>query len=264
MMIGVVFVLAVMLALVFSGVLSLNKNKLVITTGNAEAMYSGKALTNHTWNMEKGSLKKGHEMLVTFKGSQTSVGESENVMEVKIIDELGADVTGDYSIDFKFGKIKVNPRVLVITSESASKQYDGKPLTATEYEISPECDGVVKGQKENVIVTGYIVDPGKTNNTVLSVSVRDITGNDVTNNYHIVIREGLLVIDSDEAPSGGGSSGGGGGSSGGGGGSSGGDIQGGTIPDFSGGSNLIPPENLEGTVLLPVFSDHRKNSLCRA
>jgi len=195
MIIGIIFILAVVAILLITGVLSLGKTELTFVTPSVEALYDGMALTNHKWEMSEGSLKEGHELKITFKGSQTVVGESENAIEVKIIDELGADVTGDYNINYDFGTLKVNPRSLVITSASASKAYDGKPLVASKYKISEDCDGLVIGHRESVVVTGFIIEPGKTNNTVYSSYVYDENGNDVTRNYKLIIREGLLVVE---------------------------------------------------------------------
>ena len=197
MMIGVLLFLAVTAILLISGVLSLNKTNLTFTTESVEALYDGVPLTNHNWRMSSGKLKKGHELEVTSDSSQTNVGECKNMLNVRIVDELGADVTSDYSIHYNFGTLKVKPRTLVITSESATKVYDGQPLTAESYEILAECDGLVSGHKESVLVTGYIIEPGRTSNTISAVSIYDGFGNDVTVNYKIVLREGLLVVDDD-------------------------------------------------------------------
>ena len=146
-MVGILFILAVMAILLISGILSLGKTDLLFVTESAEALYDGTPLTNHRWTLNGGSLKDGHELKINYRGKQTNVGESENIIQVTIVDELGADVTGDYNIDYKFGTLKVNPRTLVITSESESKDYDGKPLTNTNYEISEGGDALVKGHK---------------------------------------------------------------------------------------------------------------------
>ena len=209
MMIGVLFFLAVTAVLLISGVLSLNKTNLTFTTDSVEALYDGVPLTNHNWRMSAGKLKKGHELEISFDSSQTNVGECKNALNVRIVDELGADVTSDYSIHYNFGTLKVNPRTLVITSASATKVYDGQPLVAESYEILSECDGLISGHKANVLVTGFIIEPGRINNTIGAVNIYDESGNDVTANYQIVLREGLLVVDGlgSDIPGGGGSGG---------------------------------------------------------
>ena len=116
MIIGIVFILAVLAMLVVTGVISLDRNEIVIHTGSVEALYDGTPLTNHTWNYS-GKLKEGHTIEVEFISSQTVVGESENAVELKIIDELGTEVTGDYSIKYDYGHLKVNPRIILVICE---------------------------------------------------------------------------------------------------------------------------------------------------
>ena len=210
---GILLAFAIISVMIFMGVLSVGKTELTFVTNSAEAIYNGTPLTNHTWSMTKGNLKRGHELKVEFKSEQTSVGECENKIEVRIYDEIGADVTNDYKINYEFGTIKVNPRLLVITTASAYKDYDGRPLTKEEYEISAESDGVLKNQKLFVAIIGAITNPGQVSNSVSDVKVFDRFGADVTRNYQLIIREGILsVIDPNDNNAGGGGSGGGAGS----------------------------------------------------
>ncbi len=194
MMIGVLFFLAVTAVFLVSGVISIGKNTLTITTSGAETLYDGTPLTNHNWRMSSGTLKKGHQLSVEMNSSQTNVGQCENDIDVKITDELGADVTGDYTINYNLGILKVNPRTLVITSSSASKDYDGEPLVSPDYEIMTERDGLIDGHTATVIVTGHIVLPGTVPNTIETVHVFDEDEKDVTTNYHLVLREGQLAV----------------------------------------------------------------------
>ena len=72
-MAGILLIFALMIVLILTGVLSLNKTTLTFTTESVEALYDGAPLTNHIWRLSKGQLKEGHELKVTFRGSQTSV-----------------------------------------------------------------------------------------------------------------------------------------------------------------------------------------------
>ena len=249
LVIGVLFVLAVTAVLLISGLFSLNKTDLTFTTESVEALYDGIALTNHSWKMTEGKLKDGHTLKVSFSAAQTAVGESDNALTVKIFDELGTEVTSDYNINYKFGKLKVNPRTLVITSSSETKVYDGQPLVSSDYDISDSCDGLVRGHKASVVVTGYIIDPGRTSNTIETVRIYDELGRDVTVNYQILLREGLLVVDAvgsgTDGPGGSDGPGGPGGPSTG---TAGGDIS------NDGVSSLLPGGANEDMVLFRVLS----------
>ena len=83
MVIGIVFILAVLAMLVVTGVISLGRNEITIHTGSAEALYDGTPLTNHTWNYT-GKLKDGHTIEVEFVSRQTDVGESKNTVNLKV------------------------------------------------------------------------------------------------------------------------------------------------------------------------------------
>jgi len=238
MLIGVVFMLAVMALLAFTGVISIGKTELTFKTSSVDVLYDGRAHTSHKWELTRGELKDGHQLEVVFAASQTSVGETDNAIEVKITDELGTDVTGDYNISYDLGKIKVDPRSLVITSDSASKVYDGEPLFAPTYKVSEECDGVASGHRLAVLVRGFLVTPGTVNNIIESVNVYDEHQNDVTGNYRLLIREGTLTVKSKDIP----------------------DVpiktDVPTPPDFGdSGSNLIPDEELEKMVLFSVLNE---------
>ena len=194
-MIGVIFILAVMVGLVFSGIVNIRQTDLTFTTSSLEALYDGTPLTKHDCYMTKGRLKDGHTLQIEYKGSQTDVGESDNVVEVRILDQLGADVTSDYNITYDFGTLKVNPRVITITSSDAEKVYDGKPLRDNTYTLTSEHKGLVTGHTANVVISGEITNAGAVTNTVKSVKVYDDAGKDVTGNYQIMTREGILQVD---------------------------------------------------------------------
>lgn len=229
MLMGVLLVIIVMAALILSGIISLNKTDITISTESGENLYDGAPLTNHNWHLTKGMLKKGHRITVTFTGTQTSVGESPNTVEITIIDELGADVTSDYNIDYDLGTLKVNPRPIAITSASDEKYYDGTPLINHSFEITDDHYGLVHGHKATVVITGSITDAGFTTNTVEAVVIHDRTGANVTLNYQILIHEGILVVTSPFGAS--------------------------STPSFDGESSLIAGNEFTNTVLYTVYSD---------
>ena len=229
MVIGILFLFAVLAFLVLSGIFNLDQTKITISTESIEALYDSTPLTNHSWRITRGSLKPGHTISVEFRGSQTNVGESENTIEVIIKDELGSDVTNDYDITYDLGIIKVNPRYLIITSASDSKLFDGFALQNSNFEITSEHKGLVVGHNAVVTITGSITDVGETPNTVESVVIYDKLGADVTNNYHLFVREGVLRVTSPFGASG--------------------------MPEFNGESDLLPGEEFQNAVLYSVYSN---------
>jgi hypothetical protein len=79
-----------------------------------------------------------------------------------------------------------------VTSGSAEKIYDGEPLTNSEHTISEE--DLATGHNALVVVTGSITDVGQDFNTISTVLITDKYGNDVTENYRITLREGVLRV----------------------------------------------------------------------
>ena len=227
LLLGAVVGAAILLLIVMTSNISFSdKPEIVLITDSNEKMYDGSPLTDSGWDL-RGDLAVGHKAEVEFRGTRTDVGETENAATLTIVDALGVDVTAEYKIRYEFGMLKVTPRLLIITSDSAFKIFDDTPLTAPVYKISESCDGLVIGHREVVEVTGWIVEIGKTNNTISSAKILDAADNDVTKNYSLVLREGLLAIDD---------------------GSSGSIFGDGT-------SNLLPSAGMEDVVIYSVWSE---------
>ena len=186
---GLIFLL---LAPTGGGALS-GRTKLVFSTASAEKLYDGFPLTASDWEIE-GSLAKGHTAQVQITGSRSEAGESANTADLKILDESGADVTSLYEIQYRFGALTVRARTVTVVSGDASKVYDGAPLTAPYYTVADDGDGLAVGHKAQLTVTGEITEVGAASNTVSSARIVDTLGNDVTENYRLLLREGVLIV----------------------------------------------------------------------
>jgi len=109
------FILAVVLAIVLcltlmlTGVIKLDGDKLIVCSGSAEKAYDGLPLTSgETWVENPEKLKEGHYVQATTYGSQTEVGFSRNSFAVRVVDQNGNDVTGEYKINQKAGILYVH------------------------------------------------------------------------------------------------------------------------------------------------------------
>ena len=111
--------------------------------GSEEAHYSGLAVDE--------SIK------VTPTGRQTSVGKSVNTYTI----DWGTADRSNYEVSEDLGTLTVTPASATITTGSASKAYDGTPLTNSEASIS----GLVAGETATVTATGTITEVGTTVNT---------------------------------------------------------------------------------------------------
>ncbi len=172
------------------GLLQMYSYEIELVTSNDSKTYDGTALTNSTWIIN-GTLDANHHVeTVNFTGSQLDVGASENTAEIVIFDDLGNDVTSLYSVTTNFGNLIVSPLQITITSDTASKTFDGTPLTADGYTVT----GTLATTDTVVIdIIGSQIGMGTSNNTIESIVILNGT-TDVTSNYIIEVVEGTLSV----------------------------------------------------------------------
>lgn len=237
-----------------------------ITSGNASKMYDGTPLTKHEVTYGGDNFVAGEGVDITYTGSQTTVGSSENTftfelkngtvegnynittgygtLEVTASNELSVTATGydsmydgqthngnvtategatlSYSTDNgetwtateptikNVGEIHVNvkasmanysdataeytlkvtPRTVTLTSETASKPYDGTALTKPEVTVTG--DGFVDGEVTDIKATGSVtnVSEGEVTNKITFVHGDAFNAD----NYNIETSEGKLSI----------------------------------------------------------------------
>ncbi len=193
--IGITALLIILLGLVAGGVITVTETRIVISSASQEFVYDGKPHNNPGWKIEQGGLKKGHAAEVTVSGSLTNAGSTENKISAVIVDENGADVSDKYAIEYQTGTLTVRPRVISVTTSSASKEYDGTPLTANLASDHKITDGeLVEGDEITAVNTSSIVDAGVTYNTFSRVYVHDAKGRDKTGNYEVICVPGTLEV----------------------------------------------------------------------
>lgn len=106
-------------------------------------------------------------------------------------DANGIDVTSQFNVNTEDGQLTINPRKVTLTSGSASKEYDGTPLTNKT--VSVTGDGFVTGEGATYDVTGTItnVADNKPNNNTFTYTLSEGT---TAGNYVIEIMCGTLKI----------------------------------------------------------------------
>ena len=178
------------------GKLSITKREgegktITVTAANDEKVYDGTPLTNNGYT-HAGVLADGDELTAVVKGSATNVGdEGKNVVMSYVVKRGDVDVTGNYtfgnSID---GKLTINKRTVNLTSETASKEYDGKPLTKPVVTVTG--NGFVTGEVSDIKATGSatFVDDGKVTNAITYTEGENFK----ETNYTISKEEGKLSI----------------------------------------------------------------------
>lgn len=174
-------------------VLNLNYHKNLTLTANSDTKtYDG---TEHTVNDYTSAPDKGVTFgSVTASGTGTDAGE----YDVKFV---GESVVGTYNDLYivtaaNSGTLTINKRSVTLTSETASKAYDGTPLTRPNVTVGG--DGFVKGEVTDIKATGSVthVSEGEVTNTI------EYTPTDKfkADNYDITKTEGKLTITEASAP----------------------------------------------------------------
>ena len=98
--------------------------------------------------------------------------------------------TDSYDIFYQDGVFSITKKDLIVTTGSASRKYDGKPLTNSDASLK----GLVNGETASVKATGSRTDAGSSDNTY---SIDWETAD--SSCYNLVEKLGRLVVDPQEA-----------------------------------------------------------------
>ena len=171
----------------------------VLTANSDSATYDGKL---HAVNAFKAivAADDNADIANILKEVLSAYGEGTNAGRYDVLFKLQSEVIPVealinrpledlyYVTDAKSGSLTINPRTVTITSGSASKTYDGTPLTKHESTITG--DGFVEGQGVNITYTGSQTEVGSSKNT-FEYQFKD---NTLEKNYTIETVFGTLTI----------------------------------------------------------------------
>ena len=155
------------------------------------ATYNGAAITGKDVEITSGKLLEGHKLSAAVIGSGVNAGSYELTLDpekIKIVDANNKDVSEMYARTLLPGKLTINKRSVLITSQSATKTYDGSALTRPAVTITG--DGFVPGELAKAEATGSITKVGSTPNTIRYTT----TGAFNAANYSIALSVGTLTV----------------------------------------------------------------------
>ena len=174
------------------GTLTVIPRSITVSTGGGTKVYDATPLTNPEWSMTAGELVSGHMLTGETTGSQTVAGESLNTVKLAVLDAAGTDVSGNYILSSKPGKLTVTPITLKFETDSREKVYDGEFMREGGCRLI--AGEVLKGHTLTFETTGWQMEAGSSPNT-LSVTVKDKYGTDVTDDgYLIEVDCGKLTV----------------------------------------------------------------------
>ncbi len=191
--IGICFVMIVYLILISLGIIQTSANSIVIETKSLEVSYDGNEHKMEEFVLKSGKLHDGHKIVVNYSGSQTSVGESKNFADVKVVDKNENDVSRQYNININYGTIKVLKRPITFNTSDYQKIYDGTPIDSNERKLSITSGSLIRGHSVKQRVLGSFTNVGIVENRI-EATIYDEKGNDVTSYYDIQYSYGLLEI----------------------------------------------------------------------
>ena len=167
--------------------LKVTPRTVTLTSETASKTYDGTALTRPVVTVTGDGFVDG-EATAIATGSVTNVSEG-SVTNTIVYTTTDKFVAGNYNITKVEGTLTINPRSVIITSGSASKTYDGTPLTKHESTITGE--GFVEGQGVNITYTGSQTEVGSSENT-FEYKLKD---NTLEKNYTIETVFGTLTVE---------------------------------------------------------------------
>lgn len=155
---------------------------------------------NSWWKYTVQGAAEGKVIEVTFDIGNVSkiitpgkVTDDALLEQVKVISN-GEDITAECRVIFSSQRLEVTKRELTFTSETASKVYDGEPLTSSNIAIT-DGQGLLEGHYFVGEATGSVTEPyEEVKNTIGKITIYDDARNDVTDYYDITLNEGKLTI----------------------------------------------------------------------
>ncbi len=122
----------------------------------------------------------------------TLLGQQEvRVTDLVIQNAAGQDVTGCYALHTADGTATVSKRLLALESATASKQYDGAPLSSQEIEILR--GSLAPGHRWELVFPASQTEIGKTENA-FTIRIYDEQGRNVTECYELQLVFGDLRV----------------------------------------------------------------------
>lgn len=171
---------------------------ILMESGSDSKVYDGIPLSCEEYRLVEGQdvLLPGHELTIHSMLSVTDAGMYSNVPDkYTVIDTAtGEDVSADYTFGGKTGWLTVRKKRISVVTGEATKEYDGKPLTALSVNLDK---GFSLAAGDTLSFTSasicYRVEVGTTVNT-LEPLIRNRQGKDVTANYEITVLKGKLTV----------------------------------------------------------------------
>ena len=171
---------------VTDGYVKITPRAVTLTSETASKTYDGTALEKPVVTVGGDGFVEGQVKEIKATGSVTNAGSVANTITFTPNKETFKD--GNYAITKTEGTLTIAKRSVLISSQSATKTYDGEALTRPAVTITG--DGFVPGELAKAEATGSITKVGSTPNTIQYTT----TGAFNAANYSIALSVGTLTV----------------------------------------------------------------------
>ena len=171
---------------VTDGYVKINPRAVTLTSETAGKTYDGTALEKPVVTVGGDGFVEGQVKEIKATGSVTNAGSVANTITFTPNKETFKE--GNYAITKTEGTLTIAKRSVLITSQSATKTYDGSALTRPAVTITG--DGFVPGELAKAEATGSITNVGSTPNAIRYTT----TGAFNAANYSIALSVGTLTV----------------------------------------------------------------------
>lgn len=178
------------------GTVKINKSPITFEAQDGKWEFDGAEHTKPEYKItsERG-LGEGDSATVNIVGSIVEIGIKDNIIaQVTMRSYDGHDTTENYDITLVKGKLEVVKRKITLTADSATKVYDGTPLTKDSYTLTA---GVIPNTHSitNIDIIGTITDVGSEPNIIDETFIVIMLGSrNVTDCYEITLEDGTLTV----------------------------------------------------------------------
>ena len=171
---------------VTDGYVKINPRAVTLTSETAGKTYDGTALEKPVVTVGGDGFVEGQVKEIKATGSVTNAGSVANTITFTPNKETFKD--GNYAITKTEGTLTIAKRSVLITSQSATKTYDGSALTRPAVTITG--DGFVPGELAKAEATGSITKVGSTPNAIQYTTTSAFNAA----NYSIALSVGTLTV----------------------------------------------------------------------
>lgn len=173
---------------VTDGYVKITPRAVTLTSETAGKTYDGTALEKPVVTVGGDGFVEGQVKEIKATGSVTNVSEGEVTNTITFTPNKETFKESNYAITMNEGKLTIAKRSVLITSQSATKTYDGSALTRPAVTITG--DGFVPGELAKAEATGSITNVGSTPNAIRYTT----TGAFNPANYSIALSVGTLTV----------------------------------------------------------------------